>query len=405
MSALRVCIVYPADPLGVIPGGIDTFIRGIIRWAPSDVSFSVVGVTTDITSRPVGQWTECDLGRTKFSFFPVAYLKAPGTRGNVPLSVRFVAGLLRWRPNISADILEFHRIEPGLLFIFDPRPKNAFVHQNMEVLKNPDADILWRNLPGLFYWLEGRMLKRCGRIYAVRRSAVDAYIKKYPDVADRVGFIPTWFDPEIFSPAATEQREATRRRYGFKDAEKVIATVGRLDQQKDPLLLLRSFKLLCDSTEKVKLIFVGDGVLRSKVEDFVVQHSLNDRVMLFGLRSATEVADILSAVDLFALSSAYEGMPMCVLEALAVGIPVVTTDVGEVGLVVHSGLNGQIVPERNEFAFGQALSLGLRRSDEWFGSPCTDAVEIFTPERVLATVYDAYRQMAHEFSLGMASRR
>ena len=45
--------MYPADPLGAIPGGIDTFIRGMLRWAPEDLEISLLGATTDVIKRPV----------------------------------------------------------------------------------------------------------------------------------------------------------------------------------------------------------------------------------------------------------------------------------------------------------------------------------------------------------------
>ena len=53
--AVRVCIVCPADPVGIVAGGIDTFIRGVIRYAPSDIEFAVVGATTNPIERPIGQ--------------------------------------------------------------------------------------------------------------------------------------------------------------------------------------------------------------------------------------------------------------------------------------------------------------------------------------------------------------
>ncbi|MFL6573468.1 MAG: hypothetical protein ACJ8G4_17040, partial [Burkholderiales bacterium] len=56
---VRVRIFYQTDPAGAIPGGIDTFIRGMLKAAPADVELSVVGLTTDPLARPVGRWTEC----------------------------------------------------------------------------------------------------------------------------------------------------------------------------------------------------------------------------------------------------------------------------------------------------------------------------------------------------------
>ena len=59
MKKINVNTVYQTDPLGVIPGGIDTFIRGIICWAPDDIEINIVGGTTDRINRPLFKWTKC----------------------------------------------------------------------------------------------------------------------------------------------------------------------------------------------------------------------------------------------------------------------------------------------------------------------------------------------------------
>ena len=88
MKRTHVRTFYPADPVGIVPGGVDTFIRGILKWAPADLEFSLVGMTTDVQSRPLGRWTRCSLGRCEFDFFPVVRVADAGQRSRVPQSVR-----------------------------------------------------------------------------------------------------------------------------------------------------------------------------------------------------------------------------------------------------------------------------------------------------------------------------
>ena len=68
-----------------MPGGVDTFIRGLIKWAPEDIEFSLVGMTTDEAERPMGRWTRCDLGRRQFDLFPVVKVAEAGGRSRIPL--------------------------------------------------------------------------------------------------------------------------------------------------------------------------------------------------------------------------------------------------------------------------------------------------------------------------------
>src|SRR5687768_10209213 len=118
MSIIRVRIFYPADPVGIVPGGIDTFIRGIIKWAPQDIEFSLIGMTTAPAERPVGRWTLCSLGRREFDFFPVVHVAEAGKRFFLPLSLRYTLATAFASTAVrkNFDIFEFHRIEPGLLF-------------------------------------------------------------------------------------------------------------------------------------------------------------------------------------------------------------------------------------------------------------------------------------------------
>jgi len=115
-ASTSICIIYPADPLGVIPGGIDTFIRGMLRWAPDDLNMKLIGVTTNPTERRIRRWTLCSLGRRQFAFYPVIALDRPEERHRIPLSLRFTLSVLVDRPRIDADVLEFHRIEPTVVF-------------------------------------------------------------------------------------------------------------------------------------------------------------------------------------------------------------------------------------------------------------------------------------------------
>jgi len=397
---VKVCIVYPADPLGVIPGGIDTFIRGILRWVPPDIEISLVGVTTDRHSRPVGRWMLCDLGRTQYRFFPVIALNNPAGRSKVPLSLRFTLSLFLKRPFIDADVLEFHRLEPSLAYLRDTRPRTAIMHQNMRDLVNRQSDIRWSRYPAVFFWLESHLIQRFSSVYAVREDAVVWYRKRYPVYAERFSFLPTWFDPEIFFPVSASDREklrlALRRELNFTENFKIAVTVGRLDSQKDPMLVAESFRLMAQDYGDIGFVFVGDGILRDNVESLLREAGMLNRVRFAGLRSAEWIANMLRASDLFVLGSAYEGMPMCVLEALGTGLPVVTTDVGEVRKVVRPRENGFIVGERTPIGIATAMRNTIMNLDRFRGVPCTLAVRDYVPEKVLAPVYETYRKLARK---------
>jgi glycosyltransferase involved in cell wall biosynthesis len=409
VDSVRVRIFYQTDPAGTIPGGIDTFIRGILKGAPDDIEFSVVGLTTDPAARPVGQWSTCMIADRAVPFLPVGHYRNPRTRSRVPLSMQLTAGMARHYRACAGDcdVLEFHRVEPALMFLRDARPKNAFVHQNMaDALGSHHSDVRWKAMPWLFFWIERVTLRSMSCVFGVRADAIEAYRMKYPELADRFRFISTWVDPDVFFPASDiarkQLRESLGAQLGVRVGERIVISVGRLDSQKNPLLLIEGFALLAQECPDVRLIIVGDGALREQIQERIAHHRLADRVTLAGLRPSHEVADLLRLADCFVLTSAYEGMPMCVLEALGCGIPVVTTRVGEVGRVVRLGENGEILSEATPENLKQSLQSCLDRAASYRGDACCAAVSDFVPDKVLQPVYEQYRRLAHRHAAQQA---
>jgi glycosyltransferase involved in cell wall biosynthesis len=171
--------------------------------------------------------------------------------------------------------------------------------------------------------------------------------------------------------------------------------VGRLDAQKDPVLMVHAIRDLVDRGHaRINLLIVGEGPLRDQMRKVAQEKGLSDKLRFLGLRGVDEVADLLRAADLFVMSSAYEGMPMAVIEALASGVPVATTRVGEVGRVVRDGICGRIAETFAAQDLGEAISWCLQNLAEISGAPCTDAASQFSPKVVLEPVYENYRRLA-----------
>ena len=400
MSTIRVRTFYPADPAGVVPGGIDTFIRGIIKWSPEDIEFSLIGMTTDPVSRPAARWTRCRLGGREFDFFPVVPVVASGNHPRIPLSLRYTlaTALAYKKVRRKFDIFEFHRVEPGLLFLADPRPKNAFFHQNMAVIRTKKADILWKHLPAAYEAIEHRIMAGLGSAWCVREDGVSTLQTRYPAQAETVRFIPTWVDTDVFFPLATEARAEQRKKLAAKfnldPAMSWIVSVGRLDMQKNPALLLAAFARLVSAGRSVALLLIGDGALRPDLESRVTLEGMSARVSFLGLRGQDEIAAILAASDVFALASAYEGMSMAVLEALGCGLPVAATDVGEVRKTVFPGMNGALAEDHSVEGFAACLEDVLDHLDHYRGEPAVRSVRAFHPAEILKPVYDNYRELA-----------
>ena len=162
---------------------------------------------------------------------------------------------------------------------------------------------------------------------------------------------------------ATARRTDTRRSLGLDDDEIVVVTVANYRTQKNYPNLLQAASLACAESQRLRFVTVGQGPLQHDIEAEHRRLGLGDRMMLLGLR--TDVPDVLAAGDLFALSSDYEGLPVALMEAMTLGLPVVATSVGGMVGVVGPGC-GRLVPPRDSAALARAIldvaqDQGLRR--------------------------------------------
>jgi glycosyltransferase involved in cell wall biosynthesis len=147
-------------------------------------------------------------------------------------------------------------------------------------------------------------------------------------------------------------RERTRARMKVQD-EFVWLAVGRLERAKDYPCMLKAFAEVLHKQGSARLMIVGEGRLRTDVQELVLALGLGCSIRLLGLRN--DVPELMTASDAFVMSSAWEGMPLVLLEAAASGLPIVATDVGSNSEIVLDGKNGLIVPPGNPDLLAQAM--------------------------------------------------
>jgi glycosyltransferase involved in cell wall biosynthesis len=144
-------------------------------------------------------------------------------------------------------------------------------------------------------------------------------------------------------------REAGRRALGIPPDGPVIGTVGNFTAKKDQTTLVRALALVPGA----RLVLVGTGPREPELRALVAERGLDDRVVFAGSRD--DVAALLPAFDVFALSSRFEGLPIALLEAMAAGRACVATAVGGVPEVVTDGVDGVLVPPGDAGAFAATL--------------------------------------------------
>ncbi len=144
-----------------------------------------------------------------------------------------------------------------------------------------------------------------------------------------------------------------RRELGIPDGDFVFGTAVVLSEQKGIGYLLEAARELLARTTGLRFVIAGDGPKRAELESQAREMGLGERVMFLGYRQ--DVPELISSFDAYVLSSLWEGLPLALIEALAIGKPIVCTSVGGNPEIVENGVNGFVVPPRDSSALAAAL--------------------------------------------------
>ena len=161
----------------------------------------------------------------------------------------------------------------------------------------------------------------------------------------------------IYNPVVTEVfREIDNGQLAIENEGKLnrIISVGRLYPQKNQEMMIRAFAKIVDEFPDWQLVIYGEGPLRAELEFLVSSFKLEGRVLLPG--RTEHVIEELRKSKIFCMSSDYEGMSNSMIEAICVGLPIVTTNVSGVHELVEDDVNGFVVPCGDVFAMGAAFS-------------------------------------------------
>jgi glycosyltransferase involved in cell wall biosynthesis len=156
----------------------------------------------------------------------------------------------------------------------------------------------------------------------------------------------------VKSPDGDTTQES-RDRLGVPAGAFVVGSVGRLSREKNYPLLVRAFAALRMKCPNGFLMLVGDGEDRGRIEEVAQELGVMDSCRLPGAQ--TDVRPWLRAMDVFCLSSDTEGMSVALLEAGALGLPAVVTDVGSNAEIVQHGVTGYVVSVGDVCAMGQVF--------------------------------------------------
>lgn len=393
--AVRSAIVLPADPARMRIGGIASFVRSFVRFAPTDFDVAMIGVSGD---RGVGRWSTAELEGRTIRFLPVVRADTE-RRSSIPLALRFAWGLARHAgiAGLDGSVIQFHRPGTDLPLRRAGAARVRFVHLTTADLTQPGSESRWRRLGAVLGRIERGSLRRMDRVYVVNTAAADTYRQRWPEVADRVHFVPNFYDDTIFGSLPEARRRELRSEalagFGLPEDSRLVLFCGRLDGQKDPELMIDAFGSLGASVPGVALLVVGDGALAGAVRARVRERGLEPQVRLLGTHPRDRVSELMNVSEALVLTSRFETGPTVGYEALATGLPVVTTAVGELSRIVRETGAGRVVGDREPATVAAAIADVLRDDPGRLRSLAVSAAAPFAAGTVLEPIYAWHREV------------
>jgi glycosyltransferase involved in cell wall biosynthesis len=171
---------------------------------------------------------------------------------------------------------------------------------------------------------------------------------------NKFAIVPLGFNLEKFENCKERSRGEFRAAIAAAPQDIVIVIVGRIVPIKNHALFLNAAKLLLEKHDNLKFAVVGGGELQEQSELLARELGISDRVVFAGWWS--EIEKVYADADITALTSDNEGTPVCLIESLSSGVPVVSTDVGGVRDVVKDGESGFLVPKGDAAAFAASVA-------------------------------------------------
>jgi glycosyltransferase involved in cell wall biosynthesis len=381
-------LFYQYNPWQSTIGGIQTIVSSYIKYAPSEFEIRLVGTSND-REAPIGQWQEAEFAGRALQFMPLLFLQDDNVRKLIPTTLRYTAALAG--RNFASDFMHFHRIEPAMMALRWSGDKTLFIHNDIHqqmVAKDGKDAILWRRFPQIYFFLEKILVEQFSQIRSCNSDSVKLYQQHYPTIAERVLLTKNTVDPEIFYPLPDPERDHKRQHLAeqlhLPEITRFILFAGRLHPQKDPVLLIRAIAALDEA--HVHLLIAGQGELLETLKAEIQQLGIANRISLLGAIQQADLADLHRLASVFVLSSAYEGLPLVALEALACGTPVVTTRCGETPSLLSTA-TGLVCEERTPQGIATALRQVLSYPEHFPQAACVQAAQPYSVHSVVGAVY------------------
>ena len=380
---VRIGLVLGTDFRGYPPGGGQPTIEIFLKYAqerPFDIW--LFGMSTS-REEPVGKISKREIYGREYPFVPLFYFDPARRRNRKPIVPMRIRALLSyvWRRRLvdsrNFDILYLHAPET-LPFLWHKRqPVLYHIHGTQESAAKYSRYPFFRTRIFSYpyrAWID-YILTRSDEFIAIDDESYELYTQRMPEKKQHFHFLPTSIDVEQFRPIPDFDRDEARSRFGLPLDGKMVLYVGRLSWKKGLELILRAFSAVASRLPGVFLAIAGEGEDRDGLETLTRELGLIERVFFLGQvphLPRPDLPQLLNCADVSVVGSFHESLALVITEALACGIPVVSTPVGIAPRVIREGLNGYLVRSRDPAEMADRI-LQVVEAGSWGQRECVIA--------------------------------
>ncbi len=328
-------------------------------------TLSLVGFSSqDITP---GKWIKRKIRNEEYNYFSVSIVTPAEKKPIIPTRISDFFYLKKHIKRVLSNEYDIILIQtPQVLFTLPKRVLDK-TYVVMPGLGNPlriSRYSYGHFLANIYEKLLYRRLSRTPKLLAAAdQDAINSFVQNSKGLLtpDKVVQFPTRYEAEIF-----KQRDQKKVRIELNVEQNltVIVTTGRLNWFKGWKFMIDAFCIFQQHTLHSNLYFIGDGEDRRKIESYILEKGLQDKVILIGKQRPATVARYLNASDLFIMGSFAEGWSTSLVEAIACCTPACVTKFSSALDLVEQGVNGFVVEERDEELFARKMNEAILLNKE-----------------------------------------
>ena len=333
---MNIAILHSGDLKNVSLGGVDRYIKSLILFS-KDNEITVFG-TTRVGEHKVGEEYQKVYCGKKYKFIPIS------TDKNRPLSVFYMVNEIKWVNKLgNYDCIYAQRTEYSLPFLFSKNKKKLIemIHGSSKY-----SDVFFtKNVAKVHLLMEKLAISIAARTFIIlnrKEFGVPYYKKKYPKYAARILYGRNPIDTSIYKK---QDKVESRKLLNLKQDEFVVLFSGRVEHSPKRVLLFPDIcRSIVDKGIKLQFVVIGEGSTRQDLINKIKDYNLSEYFILPGYIDDPKLISLYNnAADITINISMFEGTCTSNLEAIACGVPVVSTDVGDINECIFDGENGAII--------------------------------------------------------------